>query len=223
MGVCCIVFDIDEMFEFFMNFLNIEKNKINLIFSKFHVFFVFHAISNIKKKIWCRKNSGGGGGGVEFFFLEKNSFSFHILCYFQNIKKSIEKCPFTYWLNGMWFLQIVDRDSWNLYPLYPLFPCSDFVSQMWGWLGGGGGGGVMFFSHFMLFPTFIEKNLGIQNNYFSFNVFFVFFFVCWKYWKVPLHLQLLVKWEVVSPNSRYREFYHEIGNIWKVPLHLLVK
>ena len=36
---------------------------------------------------------------------------------------------------------------------------------------GGGGGAVMFFSHFMLFPTFIEKkNLGIQNNYFSFNV-----------------------------------------------------
>ena len=25
----------------------------------------------------------------------------------------------------------------------------------------------------------------------------------WKYWKVPLHL--LVKWEVVSPNSRYRD------------------
>ena len=30
-----------------------------------------------------------------------------------------------------------------------------------------------------------------------------------------LHLQILVKWEVVSPNSRYREFYHEIGNIEK--------
>ena len=61
-----------------------------------------------------------------------------------------------YWLNGRWFLQIpvVDRDSWNLYPLYPLFPCSDFVSQMWG------GGGVMFFSHFMLFPTFLEKKSG---------------------------------------------------------------
>ena len=43
------------------------------------------------------------------------------------------------------------------------------------------------------------------------------FFVCWKYWKVPLHLPLLVKWEVVSPNSRYREFYHEIGNIEKCP------
>ena len=134
---------------------------------------------------------------------------------FSTLKKNnIEKCPFTYWLNGRWFLQIVDGDSWNLFPLYPLFPCSDFVSQMWGGLGGGG---VMFFSHFMLFPTFIEKKLGIQTNYFSFNVFFVFFFVCWKYWKVPLHLQLLVKWEVVSPNSRYRAFYHEIGNIEKCP------
>ena len=38
---------------------------------------------------------------------------------------------------------------------------------------------------------------------------------------MPLHLQLLVKWEVVSPN-RYREFYHEI-EILKSALHLLVK
>ena len=57
---------------------------------------------------------------------------------FSTLKKNnIEKCPFTYWLNGRWFRQIVDGDSWNLYPLYPLFPCSDFVSQMWGGLGGG--------------------------------------------------------------------------------------
>ena len=60
-------------------------------------------------------------------------------------------------VNGRWFLQIVDGDSWNLYPLYPLFPCSDFVSQMWGGLGGGGG--VIFVSHFMLFPTFLEQSL----------------------------------------------------------------
>ena len=34
MGVCCIVFDIDGMlFEFFMSFLNIEKNKIIIFFS----------------------------------------------------------------------------------------------------------------------------------------------------------------------------------------------
>ena len=36
-----------------------------------------------------------------------------------------EKCPFTYWLNGRWLLQIVDthvgnfnRDSGNLYAIY---------------------------------------------------------------------------------------------------------
>ena len=57
MVVCCIVFDIDGMlFEFCMHFLNIEKNKIYFLFSKFHVFFTFHAISNIYKKNWCKKN-----------------------------------------------------------------------------------------------------------------------------------------------------------------------
>ena len=34
--------------------------------------------------------------------------------------------------------QIVDRDSGNLYPIYPPFLCSDFLSQVWG-----GGGGVV--------------------------------------------------------------------------------
>ena len=63
-------------------------------------------------------------------------------------------------LNGRWFPQIVDRDSGNLYPIYPPFPCYDFLSQ--GWWGGVGGGGVdvfllnIFFrktivSHFMFF------------------------------------------------------------------------
>ena len=151
------------LFEFFMNFLNIEQN----------VFFAFHAIL---------KN---------IFFLEKQFFL---------IPRLIEKCPFTYWLNGRWFLQIVDRDSWNLYPLYPLFP--DFVSQMWGHNGrggGGGGAGVMFFSHFMLFTKIVEK-----NNYFSFNVFFVVFFYAGNIEKCPFTYWL--NGEVVSPNSRYREF-----------------
>ena len=71
------------------------------------------------------------------FFFRKTILSFYAI--FNIEKNNIEKCPFTYWLNGRWFLQIVDRDSWNLYPLYPLFPCSDFVSQMWGWFGGGEG------------------------------------------------------------------------------------
>ena len=83
--------------------------------------------------------------------------------------------------------------------------------------GGGGGGCNVFLTFYAISNISRKKNLGIQNNYFSFNVFFVFFFVCWKYCKVPLHLQLLVKWEVVSPNSRYRECYHEIGNIEKFP------
>ena len=95
----------------------------------------------LKKKIGvCKKikiPGGGGGGGVDFFF-RKTILSHFTLYAIFNIKKNIEKCPFTYWLNGRWFLQIVERDSWNLYPLYPLFPCSDFASQMWGWLGGGG-------------------------------------------------------------------------------------
>ena len=196
MGVCCIVFD------FFMNFLNIEKNKIlRICVSIFHVFFAFHSISNIKKKNWCKKKiRGGGGGGCWIFFLEKQFSLISRFMLFSTLKKNIEKCPFT----------IVDRDSWNLYPLYPLFPCSDFVSQIWGWFGGGGD---VFLTFYAISNISRTQNLGIQNNYFSFNVFFVFFFVCWKYWKVPLHLQLLVKWEVVSPNSRYREFYHEIGNI----------
>ena len=137
------------LFEFFMNFLNIEKNKIlricflqNFMFSSRFMLF-----PTLKKKI-------------EFFFFRKIILSHFTFYAIFNIKKNtIEKCHFTYWLNGRWFLQIVDRphrDSWNLYPLYPLFPCSDFVSQMWGsqWLGGGG---VIFFSQFILFTTFLEK------------------------------------------------------------------
>ena len=114
----------------------------------------FMLFPTLKKKIAVKKKFRGGGG-VDFF-LEKQFFLISRFMLFSTLKKNIEKCPFTYWLNGRWFLQIVERDSWNLYPLYPLFPCSDFVSQMWGWFGGGGGG-VMFFSHFMLFPTFLEK------------------------------------------------------------------
>ena len=70
MGVCCIVFDIDGMlFEFFMNFFNIEKYKIKkFFFSKFPVFFAFHAISNISKKNCVKKISGGGVLKNIFFF-----------------------------------------------------------------------------------------------------------------------------------------------------------
>ena len=158
MGVCCIVFDIDGMlFEFGMNFLNIEKNKILRYFFQYFMFSKhFMLFPTLKKHIWCKKINFGWGGGGCGIFLEKQFFLISRFILFSTFK-NIEKCPFTYWLNGRWFLQIVERDSWNLYPLYPLL-----------YLKRGGGG-------------------------------------------------LLVKWEVVSPNSRYRAFYHEIGNIEKCP------
>ena len=65
MGVCCIFFDIDGMlFEFFMNFLNIE---FFFFFHIFHVFFAIRAISNIKKKIGVKKKIRGGGGWNVFW------------------------------------------------------------------------------------------------------------------------------------------------------------
>ena len=72
----------------------------------------------------------------------------------------------------------LDRDSWNLYPLYPLFPCSDFVSQMWG-----GGGGCNVFLTFYAISNISRKKIWEYKTIISHfnNVFFVCFFVCWKY------------------------------------------
>ena len=39
----------------------------------------------------------------------------------------------------------------------------------------GGGGGNVFLTFYAISNIYRKKNLGIQNNYFSFNVFFVFF------------------------------------------------
>ena len=64
MGVCCIVFDIDGMlFEFFMNFLNIEENKIfRILFFNISCFrHVLRYFQHLKKKIDVKKNLGGGG------------------------------------------------------------------------------------------------------------------------------------------------------------------
>ena len=132
MGVCCIVFDIDGMlFNFFMFFLNIEKKMYIFFFQYFKFSSRFMLFPTLKKKI----------GGI--FFFRKTILSHFTFYAIFNIKK-------------IW--EVVSPNSregqcWNLYPLYPLFPCSDFVSQMWG------GGGVMFFSHFMLFPTFLETKI----------------------------------------------------------------
>ena len=64
MGVCCIVSDIDGLlFEFFMNFLNIEKNKFFFFFFLYFKFCSrFMLFPILKKKFGVKKNSGGGGG-----------------------------------------------------------------------------------------------------------------------------------------------------------------
>ena len=76
---------------------------------------------------------------------------------------------------------------------------------------------LMFFLTFYAISNISRKKFWEYKPIISHLMFSSCFFVCWKYGKVPLHLQLLVKWEVVSPNSRYRAFYHEIGNIEKCP------
>ena len=63
--MCCIVFDIDGMlFDFFMNFLNIEKKIFfkNFMFSS--RFMLFPTLKKKKKKkigVKKKKNRGGGG------------------------------------------------------------------------------------------------------------------------------------------------------------------
>ena len=37
---------------------------------------------------------------------------------------NIEKCPFTYWLNGRWFLQMVDREFEHVVKWKVVFPDS---------------------------------------------------------------------------------------------------
>ena len=94
-----------------------------------------------------------------FFFI---SFFLSFMLFptiFEEKKLNIEKCPFTYWLNGRWFLhivdrefehgarrwfpQIVDRDSGNLYPIYPPFSFHVFFTFYYF----GGGGGVLKSAH----------------------------------------------------------------------------
>ena len=86
-GVCCIVFDIDGMlFEFFMNFLNIEKNKNFRICFEYFIFSLrFILFPTFKKKCGVKEFPGGGGGVG--FQIKNISFTFYAIF---NIKKKIE-------------------------------------------------------------------------------------------------------------------------------------
>ena len=83
--------------------------------------------------------------------------------------------------------------------------------------GGLGGGGCNVFLTFYAISNISRKKIWEYKPIISHLMFSSCFFCMLQNIKVPLHLQLLVKWEVVSPNSRYRAFYHEIGNIEKCP------
>ena len=63
-------------------------------------FMIFKKFKHLKKKLVYKK----------LFFLEKQFFLVSRFMLFSTLK-NIEKCPLTYWLNGRWFLQIVDRDN----------------------------------------------------------------------------------------------------------------
>ena len=173
MGVCCIVFDIDGMlFEFFMNFLNIlKKIKFNFFFQYFKFSSRFILFPTLKKiKNWCKKKNPGGGR-CGFFFLEKQFFLISLVMLFSTLNKYIEKCPFTYWLNGSWSLQIVERDWVGIYIHYILYSLVLILYLKCG--GGLGGGGCNVFLTFYAISNISRKNnLGIQNNYFSFNVLY---------------------------------------------------
>ena len=117
----------------------------------------------LKKKI-------PGGGGCGFFFFRKNILSDFTFYAIFNIKKIYWKVP----LHLLVKWEVVSPNSRegqlasiSIISSIPLFWfCISNVGVVWG-------EGVMFFSHFMLFPTFLKNNnLGIQNNYFSFNVLY---------------------------------------------------
>ena len=83
----------------------------------------------------------------------------------------------------------------------------------------GGGGGVMFFSHFMLFPTFLEKKSGKKKPIIS---HLMFFWYAGNIEKCPFTYSYWL-------NGRWFLQIVDIGHfimkleILKVPLHLLVK
>ena len=91
MGVCCIVLDIDGMlFEFFMNFLNIEKNILFFQYFKFSSRFML--FPTLKQKFGVKKKSGGGGCGF-FVFVRKTILSHFTFYAIFNIKKILKSSP----------------------------------------------------------------------------------------------------------------------------------
>ena len=111
-------------FEFFMNFLDRDSGNLYSIYILYSLVLIFY--------LKC----GGGLGNVFLAFYSISNIFKNKILGIKTFFGDIEKCPFTYWLNGRWFHQIVDignfnmtlngrwfpqivdRDSGNLYPIY---------------------------------------------------------------------------------------------------------
>ena len=113
---------------------------------------------------------------MEFFFFRKTILSHFTFYAIFNIKKIYWKLPLH--LLAKWEVVTPNSregqlESISIISSIPLFWfCISNVGVVWG-------GGCNVFSHFMLFPTFLE------NNYFSFNIFFVFFLYAGNIEKCP--------------------------------------
>ena len=83
--------------------------------------------------------------------------------------------------------------------------------------GGGGGACNVFLTFYAISNISRKKNLGIQNNYFSFNVFFVFFMYAGNIVKCPFTYSYWLNGRWFLQIVDIGNFYHEIGNIEKFP------
>ena len=76
-------------------------SKFFILFFSFHVFIAFYATFPKfveQNTLWGCKHD---------YFSFHVFFTFLLFVFFLG---NIEKCPFTYWLNGRWFFQMVDRE-----------------------------------------------------------------------------------------------------------------
>ena len=188
-GVCCIVFDTDGMlFEFCMIFFShfmfssifmllifpkfLEKKKNSRAGSKifsFHVFFAFFAISNIFRKIFIskcfRKRKKFQGGGVKKINFTIFVCSFHVFFAFYAI-----------FLGGGGIEKIVVLAS---EPVGGRSRVTELPCYLPPRRRPGTRDIFLIFYAISNISRKIRKFLG-ESNYFSFNVFFMFF-LCWKY------------------------------------------
>ena len=141
----------------------------------------FMLFPTLNTNLVYKKNSGGGGGDVDFF-LEKQILSHFTFYAIFNIKK--------YWnvpihLLVKWEVVSPNSREGQLESISIISSITLFwfcISNV-GWFGVGGCN--VFLTFYAISNISRRKNLGIQTNYFSFNVFLVFFLYAGNIEKCP--------------------------------------